>query len=107
MFTDWEYSPSFVAPNGQNGDENLLYPGVDGGPVSSVRLQNIRDGIEDWELFSRLGHSGVTAAEPLISNAADLIRQAVLNDTARREDPALLERLRREAARRVIRGTNT
>ncbi|MCY3017921.1 MAG: DUF6067 family protein [Planctomycetota bacterium] len=31
-----------------NGDGNLFYPGPDG-PFSSVRLENIRDGIEDWE----------------------------------------------------------
>ncbi|MBE3069116.1 MAG: DUF4091 domain-containing protein, partial [Planctomycetes bacterium] len=31
-----------------NGDGMLFYPGTDG-PVSSVRFENIRDGIEDWE----------------------------------------------------------
>jgi len=31
-----------------NGDGNLFYPGPDG-PFSSVRFENIRDGIEDWE----------------------------------------------------------
>ena len=52
---------------------------------------------QDWELFNRLGYTA-----ELISNAADLITQTVASDTSRREDPALLERLRREAARRVI-----
>jgi hypothetical protein len=31
-----------------NGDGMLFYPGPDG-PLSSVRFENIRDGIEDWE----------------------------------------------------------
>ncbi|MBM4030414.1 MAG: DUF4091 domain-containing protein [Planctomycetes bacterium] len=31
-----------------NGDGMLFYPGPDG-PFSSVRFENIRDGIEDWE----------------------------------------------------------
>lgn len=31
-----------------NGDGMLFYPGADG-PFSSVRFENIRDGIEDWE----------------------------------------------------------
>jgi hypothetical protein len=31
-----------------NGDGMLFYPGPDG-PISSVRFENIRDGIEDWE----------------------------------------------------------
>jgi len=33
---------------GTNGDGMLFYPGPDG-PFSSVRFENIRDGIEDWE----------------------------------------------------------
>ena len=37
-----------------------------------------------------------------ISAAADLITQLVSNETTRRDDPALLERVRREAARRVM-----
>ena len=32
-----------------NGDGQLAYPGPDGAPGSSVRIENIRDGIEDWE----------------------------------------------------------
>jgi hypothetical protein len=31
-----------------NGDGNLFYPGPNG-PVSSIRLENIRDGLEDYE----------------------------------------------------------
>jgi len=31
-----------------NGDGMLFYPGPDG-PFSSVRFENIRDGVEDWE----------------------------------------------------------
>ena len=36
-----------------NGDGNYLYP-CESGPCPSIRLSNIRDGLEDWELFSRL-----------------------------------------------------
>ena len=31
-----------------------MYPGPDGSPLSSVRLENLRDGLEDAELFRRL-----------------------------------------------------
>ena len=31
-----------------------MYPGPDGSPLSSVRLDNLRDGLEDAELFRRL-----------------------------------------------------
>jgi hypothetical protein len=37
--------------NGQ-GDGVLFYPGADG-PLSSIRLENIADGLEDAELFRR------------------------------------------------------
>jgi len=36
--------------NWLNGDGVLLYPGTDG-PIGSIRLENIRDGIEDIELL--------------------------------------------------------
>jgi hypothetical protein len=52
---------------------------------------------KDWELFNKLGAS--TAS---ISHAADLIIQLVMNETARTEDPALLEKVRRQAAHRVM-----
>ena len=53
-----------------NGDGQLCYPGPDGHPAASVRLENIRDGIEDWEaLFILEGAAG--ALEKAIS-AGDL-----------------------------------
>lgn len=96
MFTDWHYSPAMAGPNGQNGDGSLFYPSTAGG-LASVRLVNIRGGIEDWELFNRLGYSSER-----ISNAADLIRRTVVNATNHTQDPLLLEQLRRHAAHRVI-----
>eukprot|EP01043_Picozoa_sp_COSAG02_P024245 COSAG02_NODE_1320_length_13269_cov_11.420058_7_plen_83_part_00 len=53
---------------------------------------------QDWELFNKLGTSNSAS----ISNAADLISQLVTNETTRREDPCLLEKIRREAAHRVM-----
>lgn len=46
------------------------YPGPSGTPLGSLRLSNIADGIEDWQLFHRLGSTASS-----ISNAADLITQ--------------------------------
>ncbi len=44
-----------------NGDGCLLYPGPDG-PLTSMRLENIRDGIEDLELLRMLaGHDAARA----------------------------------------------
>jgi len=36
-----------------------MYPGPDGSPLSSVRLDNLRDGLEDAELFRRLPLDGL------------------------------------------------
>lgn len=37
-----------------NGEGQLLYPGPDGTPYSSIRLENFRDGMEDYEYLFRL-----------------------------------------------------
>lgn len=37
-----------------NGDGHLVYPGPDGRPISSIRLECIRDGIEDYDYFAIL-----------------------------------------------------
>ena len=34
---------------GANGDGMLIYPGPDGMPLASTRLENLRDGMEDYE----------------------------------------------------------
>jgi len=45
----WPAKPFYPRGWGDtNGDGMLFYPGPDG-PFSSVRFENIRDGIEDWE----------------------------------------------------------
>jgi len=44
-----------------NGDGSLLYPGTDAGidgPVTSIRLKNIREGMEDYEYFKILADLG-------------------------------------------------
>lgn len=37
-----------------NGDGYLLYPGPNGSVLSSIRLENLRDGIEDYEMLGLL-----------------------------------------------------
>lgn len=51
-----------------NGDGNLIYPGVDG-PLSCIRLENIRDGLEDYEYLYILAERVKRVAE-LPPNAA-------------------------------------
>jgi hypothetical protein len=37
-----------------NGEGQLIYPGPEGNPYSSIRLENFRDGMEDYEYLYRL-----------------------------------------------------
>jgi hypothetical protein len=54
-----------------NGDGLLLYPGPDG-PYPSIRLENLRDGVEDYSLLKALS----TASE-----VAGFVRQVVTSRT--------------------------
>ena len=81
-FSQWNPAsyPS-PTPGSLNGDGSLLYPGVDG-PISTIRYENIRDGIDDAELFARCGYDKLQGR----SRAADLIEQLIANGTARVEN---------------------
>eukprot|EP01052_Picozoa_sp_SAG31_P002260 SAG31_NODE_78_length_27447_cov_83.819877_6_plen_896_part_00 len=87
---------SITDGGGANGDGSFLYPGPDG-PVGTIRLSNIADGIEDWQLFKLLGTNGQS-----ISHADDLISQLVSNATEWNNNPLLLEQVRRQAAHRIL-----
>jgi len=74
-FTPWGWGQT-------NGDGMLYYPGPDG-PFSSVRFENIRDGIEDWEshfvlrdCLEALKKKGAASdrAKALIAKAAKLLK---------------------------------
>lgn len=91
-----------------NGDGNLMYPGPDG-PLSCRRLENLTDGIEDYELFMQLSERFPNErlwAEKMLHR---LVRIAIhptyrscRQGIDRTEDPQLLERTRREVAVRLI-----
>ncbi|MEE3257755.1 MAG: DUF4091 domain-containing protein, partial [Candidatus Latescibacterota bacterium] len=70
-----------------NGDGSLFYPGPEG-PIGSIRLENIRDGIEDYQLLEALAvRDGVEEARAL---SGQLVRSLV--DFTR--DPAEFARVR-------------
>jgi len=51
------YNPAFAHPRHYNGGGFLFYPGVPcgiDGPVISMRMKNLRDGMEDYEYFAIL-----------------------------------------------------
>jgi hypothetical protein len=52
-----------------NGESVLVYPGADG-PVASARLEQIRDGIEDWDVFDAVRRKGgATAVRTILADA--------------------------------------
>ncbi|MBN1421562.1 MAG: DUF4091 domain-containing protein [Planctomycetes bacterium] len=85
-----------------SGDGSLLYPGrlpsgerVAEGPVASLRLLNLRDGLEDLEMLALLARrEGRPAVEGAV---AELVRS--LTDFAR--DPREIERVRRRIGERL------
>lgn len=83
------------------GDGSLMYPGKQvglDGPVSSIRLEVIRDGIEDFD-YLKLAEErfGPDAAA---GYAARLVRSL----TDYEQDPTALERVRRELGARLSEG---
>lgn len=60
-------NPLDVLPNG--GENVLVYPGRSG-PVASARLEQIRDGIEDWAVFDRIRRTrGASAVRTILAGA--------------------------------------
>ncbi len=75
----------------QAGDGCLIYPLPDG-PVGSIRLENIRDGIEDYDYLALLTRVAGRSA------AAQLFQRLVTDMTHFSRDPSLLRRVREAAA---------
>ncbi len=52
--TRWPKAPWNTLSYGTNNDGILIYPGPDATPLASTRLENLRDGIEDYEALAML-----------------------------------------------------
>jgi len=96
-----------------NGDGQLLYPGPNRRPLSSIRLENFRDGVQDYEYFwlladavGRLKQAGAAKHQALIADAerALAVDEAVLRDlTHFTGDPQVLRQARARIARLIER----
>jgi len=54
---------------GTNGESVLVYPGADG-PIASARLEQIRDGIEDWDVLDLVRRKrGLTGVRMILGDA--------------------------------------
>jgi hypothetical protein len=91
-------NPAFAHPRHYNGGGFLFYPGLPcgiDGPVASMRLKNLRDGMEDYEYFVLLEkRAGAEAVRKLVERIApnwwDYCR-----------DPETILAVRREIARQI------
>lgn len=54
LFWKWNTGWRFGGTTMIYGDGRLLYPNIDGTPIGSLRLANLRDGYEDYELLRSL-----------------------------------------------------
>ena len=89
-YLDWK--PACVA--GMTGDGCLTYPTA-AGPVSSIRLENIRDGLEDYDYLALLADArGYEAAKKYVDR---LVKS--MTDFTR--DPAALSTVRDEIANQI------
>ena len=82
-----------------NGEGSLFYPGNEAGidgPVASIRLKNLRDGMEDYEYFQILEDLGGGAEVEAI------VRQAVPTWGTWLQAPDALPRLRQQLAEAII-----
>ena len=68
------WNPAFAHPRHYNGGGFLFYPGAPcgiDGPVCSMRLKNLRDGMEDYEYFALLEKlAGRKAAKEIVDTIA-------------------------------------
>ena len=80
-----------------HGDGIYIYPGSSG-PISSLRFEALRDGLQDWELLDLL--KKVQGEQP----ATDLIA-TVIRSPSNRSDMAAITAARREAIARILAGT--
>ncbi len=78
-----------------NGGGNMMYPGADWQPLSSMRLKNLRDGMQDYEylvmlrdnvaqLKARGGHDDIVAASASLLAIDDAV---VGSETSYSKDP--------------------
>ncbi|MGI5817748.1 MAG: glycoside hydrolase domain-containing protein [Armatimonadota bacterium] len=96
--TDW--NPVY-RDNLPDGDGQLICAGPNG-PLSTVRLENIRDGIEDYEYWQVLDQRVAAGGAPAAARAAQEVPNELLTSIhLYSEDPEILEAVRLGVARAI------
>lgn len=96
--TDW--NPASYRNN--NGDGSILCAGP-AGPLATIRLENIRDGIEDYEYYRLLRR--LLAQARADRKAGEVSPAVVKNLTTFTHDPAVLRAERRRVAQAILKLT--
>jgi len=103
----WPDKPwiTYNRQSGHNGCGYLIYPGPDGTPLSSIRLELVRDGIEDYEylylLQQLLKNTGGKAPEALRKRTMaelDVDPDVVVDHKIFTQDPAKILNARKRIA---------
>jgi len=100
----WDTYTFVSGSNSYNGDGQLIYPGLDMEPYSSVRLEVLRDGIEDYEMLNMLSEYTQQArsnpeAKDLVARADEILAvpDGIVADRIHyTRDPKKVEEYRRE-----------
>jgi hypothetical protein len=93
--TDWDPA-SF---NNNNGDGSIMCAGVNG-PLSTIRLENIRDGMEDYECYLLLRKLLAEKKRP--AAAGEVPAGVVENLTHFTSDPQVVTNERERVAREIL-----
>lgn len=97
-------------PNLPPGDSHIAYPG-DNGPISSLRLEAMRDGLEDYECLKLLEEKickikkilgGKALRVPFERRALEICKKAVHSITEYTRDPDTFIKIREEVIREII-----
>lgn len=110
-FNWWGRDPfGELNPNLPPGDTHIAYPGGDG-PLSSLRLEAMRDGLEDYEYLKLLEEEilkvketlgGRALKEPFERRALELCMRVVPSITEYVRNPNALMEIRREIVENIL-----
>ena len=93
-----EWNPNGISvPDRYNGQGILIVPGPDG-PIPTIRMEMIRDGLEDFDYYSILRQSGPEGAA-----IAQVPAEVARNGWFHTVDPEVLEAERRRLAEAIVR----
>jgi len=82
-----------------NGDGSLTYPGKDGA-LSSIRLENVRDGLEDYEYYVLL--EKILKSKKLPLTELNVSKEAMVSLKEYTKDPEVLYKERKRIANLIL-----